>query len=148
MIFVSLNSNTTGVTCGAGSSSLSGIPEFTTGFYWELCCSIFSFLCNVFCRSLFVLFPLAIVLPVLLRFTSSDYPFGIFKLFICDIVMNETNGKTLSNIAHWSFSGWVQCRYFIHCHNLCICVLGVLIFPCSCLSNRPCGLNISYVQKV
>ena len=56
--------------------------------------------CVMFCRSLFVLFPLAIVLPVLLRFTASDYPFGIFKLFICDIVMNETNGKTLSNIAH------------------------------------------------
>jgi hypothetical protein len=29
----------------------------------------------------FVLFPLAIVLSVLLRFTDSDYPFGIFKLF-------------------------------------------------------------------
>jgi len=29
----------------------------------------------------FVLFRLAIVLSVLLRFTDSDYPFGIFKLF-------------------------------------------------------------------
>jgi len=29
----------------------------------------------------FVLFLLAIVLSVLLRFTDSDYPFGIFKLF-------------------------------------------------------------------
>ena len=34
----------------------------------------------VFCRSLFVLFVLAIVLSVLLRFTDSDYPFGIFTL--------------------------------------------------------------------
>ena len=32
-------------------------------------------------RSLFVLFLLAIVLSVLLRYTGSDYPFGIFKLF-------------------------------------------------------------------
>jgi hypothetical protein len=32
-------------------------------------------------RSLFVLFLLAIVLSVL-RFTYSDYPFGIFKLFL------------------------------------------------------------------
>jgi hypothetical protein len=34
------------------------------------------------CRSLFVLlsFSLAIVLSVLLRYTDSDYPFGIFKL--------------------------------------------------------------------
>jgi len=30
---------------------------------------------------LFVLFLLAIVSSVLLRFTDSDYPFGIFKLF-------------------------------------------------------------------
>jgi hypothetical protein len=30
----------------------------------------------------FVLFLLAIVLSVLLRYTDSDYPFGIFKLFI------------------------------------------------------------------
>jgi hypothetical protein len=34
----------------------------------------------MFCRSLFVLF-LAIVLSVL-RYTDSDYPFGIFKLFL------------------------------------------------------------------
>jgi hypothetical protein len=30
----------------------------------------------------FVLFLLAIVLSVLLRFTDSDYPIGIFKLFL------------------------------------------------------------------
>ena len=34
----------------------------------------------MFCRSLFVL--LAIVLSVHLRFTDSDYHFGIFKLFL------------------------------------------------------------------
>ena len=34
------------------------------------------------CRSLFVLFLLAIVLFVLLRFTDYNYPFGIFKLFL------------------------------------------------------------------
>jgi hypothetical protein len=37
--------------------------------------------CVMFCRSLFVLFLLAIVLSVL-RFTDSDYPFGVFKLFL------------------------------------------------------------------
>jgi hypothetical protein len=36
----------------------------------------------MYCRSLFVLFLLAIVLFVLLLFTDSDYPFGIFKLFL------------------------------------------------------------------
>jgi hypothetical protein len=35
----------------------------------------------VLCRSLSVLFLLAIVFSVLLRFTASDYPFGICKLF-------------------------------------------------------------------
>ena len=35
----------------------------------------------MFCRSLFVLFLLAIVLFVLLSFTDSDYPFDIFELF-------------------------------------------------------------------
>ena len=35
----------------------------------------------LFCRSLFVLLLLAIVLSVLLRCTVYDYPFGIFKLF-------------------------------------------------------------------
>jgi hypothetical protein len=43
-------------------------------------------LCVMFCISLFVLFfyfLLAIVLSVLLRFTDYDYPFGIFRLFLC-----------------------------------------------------------------
>ena len=42
--------------------------------------TFYSFMC-MFCGSLFVLFCLAIVLSVL-RFMGSDYPFGIFKLFL------------------------------------------------------------------
>ena len=38
-------------------------------------------LCVMFCRYLFVLFLLAIVLSVL-RFMDSNYPFGSFKLFL------------------------------------------------------------------
>ena len=38
--------------------------------------------CVVFCRSFLVLFLSTIVLSVLLRFTDSDYPFGMFKLFL------------------------------------------------------------------
>ena len=48
-------------------------------FLWGSSYSIFSFMC-MFCRSLFVL--LTNVLSLLLRFTDSDYPFGIFKLFL------------------------------------------------------------------
>ena len=73
--------NTTDVTSGAGPAYPSGAPEFATVFSWGSCCSIFSFIC-MFCRSLFVLFLLAIVLSVLLRYTDSDYSFGIFKLFL------------------------------------------------------------------
>jgi hypothetical protein len=53
--------------------------------------SIFSFIC-MFCRSFFVLlyfFLLAIVLSVLLRYTVSDCPFGIFKLFFYAWNINE-----------------------------------------------------------
>ena len=39
-------------------------------------------LCVVFCRLLLVLLSLFIVLSVFLRLTASDYPFGIFKLFL------------------------------------------------------------------
>ena len=43
----------------------------------------------------FVLFLLAIVLSVLLRYADSDYPFGIFKLFFYIIVatLNLLFGK-------------------------------------------------------
>ena len=59
--------------------------------------SIFSFLCNhlqiVVCP--FVLFLLVIALYVLLRFTASDYPFGIFKLDLVD------NGDNVGRITVW-----------------------------------------------
>ena len=73
--------NMTCATSGAGTAYPSGAPEFTTGFQCGSCYSIFSFMC-MFCRLLFVLFLLAIVLSVLHRFMDSDYPFGIFKLFL------------------------------------------------------------------
>jgi len=53
----------TGATNGAGTAYPSRAPEFTPGFEWDSCYSIFSFMC-MFCRLLFVLFLLAIVLSV------------------------------------------------------------------------------------
>ena len=38
----------------------------------------------------FVLFLLAIVFSVLFRYTDSDYPFGIFKLFLNNISFTLT----------------------------------------------------------
>jgi hypothetical protein len=48
----------------------------------ESCWYCISFM-HVFFRSLFVFFLLAIVLSVLLPFTDSDYPFGIFWSLYC-----------------------------------------------------------------
>jgi hypothetical protein len=64
-------------TSGAGTATLPQhltSPPVFSGVYvtWSLALSV------MFCRSWLVL--LAIVLSVL-RFTDSDYPFGIFKLF-------------------------------------------------------------------
>jgi hypothetical protein len=59
------------------------IPEYMSsppGFQWISRCST----CVMLCRSLFVLFPLAILSPVL-RFTASDYLFGILKLFFAPL---------------------------------------------------------------
>jgi hypothetical protein len=49
--------------------------------------------CVVFCRSLFVLFLLAIVLSVHLRFTDSDYLFDIINFFL---VLNINGGNLIS----------------------------------------------------
>jgi len=61
---------------------------------WRSCCSILImiyhgvrvarslFFCVVFCRSLFVIFHLFIVLSVLYRFMDSVYPVGTFKLLL------------------------------------------------------------------
>ena len=51
----------------------SGASEFTPGFEWSSCYSIFSFMCMFVDRCL-SLFLLDIVLSVLLRYTDSDYP--------------------------------------------------------------------------
>ena len=91
MMFVSFKNNTTSVTSGGGIASPSGAPVFTLGFYWGSCCSQSLVFCVVFCRSLFVLFLLAIVLSVL-RFTASDCCFGIFKPFM------NTHYPTLNTI--------------------------------------------------
>ena len=57
--------NTTGATYGTGINYPSGVHiRFIVGFV------------------LFVLFLLVIVLSVIFRFTASDYPFDLFKLFV------------------------------------------------------------------
>ena len=58
-------------------------PKFTHVFGGIRVGRFFIF-CVMFCRSLFVLFLLAIVLSVLVSFTASDYLVGIFKIVLID----------------------------------------------------------------
>jgi len=54
----------------------------------------------MFCRSLFVIlyfFLFVIVLSVLLEFTYSDYPFGIFKLFFSENYFIHADKKLVNN---------------------------------------------------
>ena len=71
--------NTTGVTSVEVTAYPSGAPEFTPVFSGVAAIRSFV-LCVCFVDSCF-LFPLTIMLSVL-RYTDSDYPFGIFKLFL------------------------------------------------------------------
>jgi len=67
----------------AGTAFPSGAPVFNLGVSAVRVARYFVF-CIVFCRSLFIrwaFFLLTIVLSVLVRFTTSDYLFSIFKLF-------------------------------------------------------------------
>jgi hypothetical protein len=65
IMFVSFNSNTTGVTSGAGTANPSGAPEFISGFRGVHVARSLVFYV-MFCRSVLVLFLLAIVLSVIL----------------------------------------------------------------------------------
>ena len=100
MMFVSLNINTTGFARGAGTAHPSGVHP---RFQWGSCSSIFCFLCNVL---YIVVCPvlLAIVLFVL-RFTDSDYPFGIFKLFYI-LRAYYFNRMSTNNFQNWRLSNW------------------------------------------
>ena len=76
-------SNMMCVNSGEGAAYPSGVPEVTLGCLWASCCSMSNFLCNflLFVVGLFVIFYIALVLSVVLKFMASDYPFGIFNLF-------------------------------------------------------------------
>lgn len=78
----------TAAICSAETEYSSGPPLSTLIFTRDSYCSFFSFLFNILCIivCLFVLFPLAIALPVVIRFTASHYPFGIFKLFFHNVI--------------------------------------------------------------
>ena len=59
-----------------------GAPEFIPGIQWVTQSQLYVYVLQIVVCP-FVLFLLAIVLSVLLRYTGSDYPFGIFKPLLC-----------------------------------------------------------------
>ena len=67
---------------GVGTSYPSGAPPVFSGV--RVTRSLVLYVC--FVDRPFVLFLLAIVLSVLLQYTDSDYPFGIFKLILLFIL--------------------------------------------------------------
>ena len=74
------------------------------------CYSIFSFIC-MFCRSLFVLlyfwfWPLS---WFLLRFTDSDFPFGIFKLFYRSSCLSK---NIIDNCAYTYYNNSYNDHYY------------------------------------
>jgi hypothetical protein len=74
-------------------------------------------LCVMSCRSLFVLFLLAIVLSVLLRFTDSDYLFGIFKLVFFENMLLYGIIYTIHVIVwHYIYN---TCALLKHIGNMC-----------------------------
>ena len=85
--------NTTGVTSGAGPAFPSREPEFTPGFQWGSCYSIFRFIC-MFCRALFVLLYFFLSHCVVCSSTIYgfiDYPFGICQTLLPWNVHNIIN---------------------------------------------------------
>jgi hypothetical protein len=69
-------SNKAGATNGAGYVLPSGAPEFNPSFSGVRVSQ------SLGLYSVFVLFPLDIVLSVLLRLTASNYPVDIFRLIL------------------------------------------------------------------
>ena len=74
------NINITGATSRSGTTYPSGAPDFTLGFLWGSCYSIFSCMC-MFCRSLFVLLSCDLqILLTLLVSSNSSYRIAPFKV--------------------------------------------------------------------
>ena len=78
--------NTTGATSRTGTAYPCGAPALTPRFlvgFVLLDLQFYVYVLQIVACP-FVRFLMAIVLSVPLRFTDSDYPFGIFKLFLCE----------------------------------------------------------------
>ena len=114
----------TGVTSGVGTAYPFAAPEFTPGFEWGSCCSIFSFIC-MFCRSLFVLlsfffwplcclffFDIRIMIVPLISSNSSYhyYLIAISFLFIFPVIYKSSYINKANCTLCWQ-TPWPNSRY-------------------------------------
>jgi hypothetical protein len=88
-MLVSFNSNTTGVTSGAGTANLSRAPEFTPSFQWGTCARSLFVCVIIYCRSLFVL-----------RFTNYDL-----------VSSNSSSYGSIVDCALWSWPSWITNKH-------------------------------------
>jgi hypothetical protein len=109
-------------------------------------------------QSPFVFFHVAIVLSVLLRYTDSDYPFSIFKLFLCknmsntkQIVILHTRTlmiggqviiRTLLIGFHWHSPKILQFLYILFATLQCTKILSNGLVT----RNAFCALNLISVK--
>ena len=102
---------------GAGTVYPSGAHEFTYGFQWGSCYSIFSFMC-MFCRSLFVL--LAIVLSVLWYLQTLLVCPSSYKIFILLLKTFHVRTKYLFHVRDENILKCQQKAYNCILNQLCV----------------------------
>ena len=131
------------VCSGAGTAYPSGVHEFTFGFLWGSWCSIVGFICSVLMTMFVILYFFFWLLAPLLRFTTFDYSFVIFKLIFSQIKMSFSKKFHLnSSFGHYlhncSISSSIKFRWFFSwCyHRLCLLLQEVY--------NRRCWHFRSY----
>ena len=140
---LSLSVNTMDVTSGARSANHSGAPEFIPSLSVVRVARSLMF-GAVFCRSLFVLVPLAIELSFLLC-TTFDYPivlsvllftafdpFGILKHFLRQTIMADVN--VLLWFFHFNIS-LCFCKHLCDLIDQCNCILKRFISPFSSIDE-------------
>ena len=107
--------------------------------------------CVVFCKLLFVLlsfFLLANALSVLLRFTDTDYPFGIFKLFIGEIFSIAKNTMSDTWIAKETCKRFLVSSFLISTRCSLPIIEGIFLLSNTCslsfanfIEKKFCSMN-------
>ena len=108
---VGISSNTTDATSGTGTAYPSGAHEFIHGFSGVRVPPSFSV---VFCRSLFVHFPLSVVLSVPLRHTSSDYPPLYHQTLLTEQASLKLFVKQPSDFSLHNWCCWFICVFIVN----------------------------------